>query len=244
MAMHVTPELLCMVLALTAWLTTGCGSAPPPAPEPPPVEPAEADATPPQEVEPPPAATSDIGGMNEELVEQTFATMGPEIESCLSQGSKRFPAMGGHFEIKLRVTADGSVRWAYMSASTLGNRETETCLLNAARSKTWPKPLGGEGLASRAFDIDPRRRPKVVDAQQFRKVLRVAAKQTSRCRHPYVPGKFKATVYVGWKGKVLSAGIAPPSEKGEPIVDCMIKTLHKIRFGAGGRVTKLTFDLW
>ena len=48
-----------------------------------------------------------------------------------------------------------------------------------------------------------------------------SANTTSRCFH--------ATAYLGPKGEVLSAGIAPPDERGEQAADCIAEALLGLR---------------
>jgi hypothetical protein len=187
---------------------------------------------------------SDIGGLNEEAVERTFERMRGDVEACFGKGFARLPALGGHFQMRLRIAGDGAVRWAYMSESTLGDRDTERCLLDAARARTWPLPVGGDGLAAKAFDIEPQTAPKPVEPAKFQRAIKLALRETAKCRKAGVRGAFAVTVYLAGNGRVLSAGVAPPSEKGEATADCMAKELSKLRFGpAGAKVAKLSFSL-
>jgi len=223
---------------LLASALLGCGAPPPPAP--PPAAPAPTQAA--TEAAPPPAAEAEIGGLNEQQVEAAFASLRGSIESCFAEGIGRVASLGGHFKMKLRIDREGSARWAYMSESDLGDRSTESCLLKAAREKQWPKPLGGEGLAEKSFDIDPQSPPKEVDPKRAKAAIKLARKETFKCRKGNW-GVFLVTAYVKPNGHVAAASVTPPNEKGESSVDCMVEVLKKLRFPGAGRVGKLRFDL-
>jgi hypothetical protein len=225
---------------LTLLGLAGCGAAPPPPP-------ARAAASPPPPAEPappPPAAQSEIGGLNEADIERAFGKLSGEIEGCFATGSARVSALGGRFKMKLRIDREGALRWAYLAESTLGDRDTEKCLLDAARAKTWPRPVGGEGLAEKSYEIEAPSSPTALDEDRFKAAIKLARKETAKCRKAGAWGVFQATTYLRFDGRVLAAGIAPPNEKGEAVIDCMAKALKKLRFGAVGRKTgKLSFEL-
>lgn len=219
----------------------GCGSK-----EPVPVKP------PPQEVHTEtnesaasPAMKSEIGGLNEEAVARSFERMNDAVQNCFANGTGKISALGGHVKMKLRIDPQGSLRWAYLPESTLGDRDTEKCLLDAARAKSWPLPVGGDGLAERSFDVEPPSPVKDLDAKKFKRALALVSKETNKCRKNGMWGKvFRVTAYLRYDGLPVAAGIAPPNEKGEDSIDCMVKIIKKIKFGGiGRRMGKLSFDL-
>ena len=61
--------------------------------------------------------------------------MNDEVQNCFAKGTGKVNALGGHLKMKLRIDQKGALKWAYMSESTLGDRDTEKCLLDAARAK-------------------------------------------------------------------------------------------------------------
>jgi len=225
---------------LVAALLAGCGSAPPPPPEPVAPAPVKSEAAP-----PPPASQSEIGGLNEEAVERSFKKMESAIQTCFTNGSAKVNGLGGHFKMKLRIDPQGAVKWAYLGESTLGDRDTEKCLLEAARAKSWPLPVGGDGLAEKSYDLDAATPPKDLDSKKYKIAISLAAKETAKCRKRGTWGTvFAVTAYLRWDGLPIAVGIAPPNEKGEEVIDCMVKILRKIKFGSTGRrVAKLGFDL-
>lgn len=227
------------LFALFPLVVAACGGAKPPERQ------ASAVEAAPTSAPPPPSASSEIGGLNEEEVERSFGRMEESIRGCFAQGTTKVSSLGGHFKIKLRIDRQGSAKWAYLVESTLGDRATEACLLDATRKKTWPLPVGGDGLAEKSFDLDPASPPKELDPKKYKIAIALAQKETAKCRKRGTWGaKFSVTAYLRMDGKPIAVGIAPPNEKGEEVVDCMVKIIEKIKFGATGRkVAKLGFEM-
>ncbi len=177
---------------------------------------------------------SEIGGMNEEAVERAFAGIQPQVLECVNEGAKRIKELGGHFELSLRIDREGEARWVYLRASTLGDRGVEKCIASVARAYSWPRPVGGEGLANRAFDIDAGRAPVEWEEKRVRRALELDAGKLARCRGRNT-GSFRVTGYVRPDGKVVGVGVAPPDADSEEAADCIAETVGRWRFGYIGR---------
>lgn len=194
---------------------------------------------------------SEIGGMNQYDVEDTFTRLQEPIFACVRHGTDRLSEMGGKFSVKLRVNKKGSVVSAYLAQSTLGDRETERCVLDVARSVSWPKPLGGEGIAERSFDVDPSVEPVQWKADKARNAKKTLGQKLDKCYREAVgsarqaeDGVFTATAYIDARGKVVAAGVAPPHAAGERVADCLVNALRETKFGSPGRkAAKVTFEL-
>lgn len=222
-------------LGLSLLGVVGCASAPPPVVEPEPeIIKIDRGAT---------SVEGELGGMNEDDVASTFQDLQSPIFACITQGASRVKELGGHFAISLRIDGKGSARWAYLSESTLGDRETERCILEVARNADWPKPLGGDGLAQRSFDVDPTVEPVAWKAEKVRSAMKHLSREVARCTKGKAKG-FVATAYVAPGGRVKSAGIAPRNAEGEASADCVATAVQKVRLGSPGRrAAKVTFDL-
>ncbi|MEP7120099.1 MAG: hypothetical protein ABJE95_04275 [Byssovorax sp.] len=222
-------------LAAAIALLPACASALPP--------PVIRDAAPVAEkIDPGPTSMeSEIGGLNEEAMDRAFASL--EVQRCLTEGSSRLSAIGGEFKLRLRINRDGGARWAYVSESTLGDRATEKCLLDLVRNRSWPKPVGGEGLAEKAYAIDAPTAPVVLEEKRMLADVARARAAASSCRHG-VKGSFFATVHVRPDGRISAAGVAPPSERGEDVADCVVDAIRKLRFRrAAPRAAKVSFEI-
>lgn len=188
-----------------------------------------------------------LGSLDEGKVDATFNRLMPQFGTCLSQASSRVEFIGGHVKFFVRITIDGMAKWAYLSESTIGDRDAERCMLTAAKAARWPPPLEGEGQAQKAFDFDPS--PDVRDAvpwgaDRIAKALSSARPKLGQCAHG-APGRYKATVYVQTDGTALAAGVAPPNERGEVnAADCMVDVIKNMKFPSPGSwPAKVMFDV-
>ncbi len=227
-------------LVVPASLLLACDESAPP--------PKTADDTP--QVEPEHRAgitmSSEIGGLNEAKVNAAFESSLSGLERCLRQGASRVEFLGGSVSFFVKIDLEGKVDGAYVEKSTLGDRDTEKCMLGTLRSKHWPKPVGGEhGLARKSFDFDPPndvRAPADYDPDHLGKGLDKISGKLASCKS--TKGSYEATIYVAIDGSVLSASVTPPNEAGEESVDCLVLTLKSASFPSPGSwPAKVTFAL-
>jgi hypothetical protein len=230
-------------LAAAAFLW-GCGGSPEP------VAPARSSAHGPPKKRP---ATiemeSEIGGLNEERVAKAFKKASRDLERCFEVGVRRHEFIGGDTNFLIMIDRNGEVLHAYMKRSTLGDRATEKCMLNALKKHVWPRPVGGRtGIAEYSFGFDPPEdiRPAVELPASFAASVsengdfRSAMSRCTKARR----GRFLATVYVSTSGSVLTASVTPPDEHGEDAVDCLVDALLSESFASPGSwMGKVTFSL-
>jgi hypothetical protein len=220
---------------LAGWLALGCAAAPPPSP----AAPAEETkvAAPQKQLE----YSSQIGGLDQDAVSARFAAMQRDVQRCLEDGLGRLDALGGEFTVALVIKLDGSVRDAFMKASTLGDRETERCVLAAARGRSWPRPLSGEGKAEHTYSADAMVDVRAIDGKRIERARTSIMKQLYKCLSGK-RGRWSATVYLRWDGAVVSAGVAPPNAAAEEKSDCVVDVLETFNFGRQrARMSKVTF---
>jgi hypothetical protein len=232
-----TPLVLAAALGCAA-LASGCAAAPPP-------KPAVVDAAPVAAVPVdtgPSYLESEIGGMNELAVESRFKSLVKPIVKCFEGGSERVEQIGGSFTVSFRVDRAGKTRWAYMKASTIGDRGTESCILDLVRLETWPKPLSGEGLAEKTMEIEPSKVPHSIDDKRMRTVVKLAKKRIESCRKG-LQGAFLATVYLEPNGRVRTSGVATPNEKADAVADCITSEIQKLKFTPTGKLAKVSFEM-
>jgi hypothetical protein len=233
------------IVLLLAMLAS-CGGSEPPAASPSQEE-SSAKESAPRRKKQQLTVSGQLGSLDEGKVDATFNRLMPQFGSCLSQASSRVEFIGGHVKFFVRISLDGAAKWAYLSESTIGDRDAERCMLNAAKAVRWPPPVEGEGQAQKAFDFDPS--PEVRDAvpwgaDRITKALVGARAKLGQCTHG-APGRYRATVYVQTDGTPLSAGIAPPNERGEVnAVDCIVEVIRSMKFPSPGSwPAKVMFDV-
>jgi hypothetical protein len=227
------------VLAIAA--CQACGGSEP-APKPPePTTDSNADAPSPVSM------SAEIGGLNEEKVDKTFQSALSDFQRCLDDGAKRVEFLGGSVSFFIKIDERGKIDHAHLEKSTIGDRDTEKCLLDSLRHKHWPKPVGGlHGLARKSFDFDPPndvRAPTSWDGDRVTEAVAKLSRKLSVCKKGD-SGTFEATVYVGTDGSVMAAGVTPPDEAGESDVDCLVSTLKGASLPSPGSwPAKVTFSL-
>jgi hypothetical protein len=190
--------------------------------------------------------SSEIGGLDEDKVNAAFESSLSGLERCLHEGSSRVEFLGGSVSFFVKIDTTGHADGAYLEKSTLGDRDTEKCMLDTMRKKKWPKPVGGEhGLARKSFDFDPPndvRAPAEYDDGHLSKGLDKISGKLASCKSK--KGSYEATIYLATDGSVLSAGVTPPDEDGEESVDCLVSTLKSASFPSPGSwPAKVTFTL-
>ena len=202
-------------------LLAGCGS-----PKPPPVVP-EPDSTPPVQHGPRMSVQGELGEIDQAATDKTFQGLQPALMQCYQQGQKRVEYLSGDVKFYLRVGADGSARWAFLEQTTLGDRGTERCMIDAIKGARWPQPSGGEAEVHKDLGFDP----------------------PSNVRKPKggSSGSFRVTAYVephGKGGKVQAVGVAPPTKDGEDKVDCIVDAVKKMKMPSpGSYAAKVSFAL-
>ena len=185
------------VLALLVTVAAmGCGGAPPPPPE----TPKQEDDTAKRPSGPTPQVEQELGSIDQRAVERKFGALQNEFEKCHTQGRDRVEYLSGDVKIFMRVGKDGKVRYSYFEESTLGDRETEKCILDVLGRASWPQPQGGEAEVRNGFGWGPggERAPtpwgpeKVIGALDEAKDVK---RDVQKCKAG-VKGDFIVTAYV------------------------------------------------
>ena len=169
--------------------------------------------------------SSEIGALDEGKVTETFTRSVKDFQACLDAGAKRIEFIGGSVAFFVKIDSHGRVSHAHLEQSTLGDRETEKCMLAALAKREWPAPVGGlTGLTRKSFDFNPPndvRPPTDWDSERATTALQDKSSQIAECKRG-ASGTYSATMYVNTNGSVLSVGVTPPDEKGESVVDCLV----------------------
>jgi len=185
-----------VVPVLLACAALGCGSAPPPKVE----EPVQEEAKP-RKSGPGPQVAQELGSIDQKKVEQTFKSLlEGSLESCHKQARERVEYLSGDVKVFLRIDGNGKVRYGWFEDTTLGDRQTEKCLLDALGAASWPKPEGGEAEVRNGWGWSGggEREPTAWSSDKVQAALAEAKdvkKDVDKCRHG-IKGDFKVTAYV------------------------------------------------
>lgn len=184
-----------------------------------------------------------VGAMNEHDVERAFGKLQAAVSRCVARGAARVEAIGGSFELSLRILPTGETESAHLSRSTLGDRETERCILQAALDKTWPRPKGGVGEASHEYTIESSVAVTEWTSGRLKPVMPQIHEKVAKCVMP-LAGTWHATLYISQSGRVASSGVAPPDAQSAEQADCLVAVLNKFRFGPQrSKLSKVSFTI-
>lgn len=172
------------------------------------------------------------GTIRPEAVEDGVRSVLPRMFECFTARYDALEVLGGDVTIGFRIAVDGRVAWAKLLHSTLGDRETERCILAAARTIRFARPHGGEAEASHSFGValpEDTRAPEVWPSQR---VSRQLGNGASLRTCGTVEGPLTAAIYIGPGGRALSAGAS--GDMDDRALDCVAKKLSALRFDDPG----------
>jgi len=195
-----------------------------------------------------PSVSQELGEIDLKDAERAIQKVQPQILGCQKQAASHLEYLSGDFRVFARIDADGHVRWSYFEESSIGDRATEKCILDALAHAPWPKPRGGEAEVRKglAFDAGDAREPTAWASDKMFDAIASAQKSIDKCKAG-TSGNFAVTAYVvpdGKNGKVEAAGIAPPNKEGEAKVDCLVDVVKSMRVPSpGSYAAKVSFKL-
>ena len=245
----IVAPLASLVVVGASLSSSGCGAPPPPR-----EAPKEAPPPPP----PAPVVEQELGSIDEDAVERTFAKNGEALEACHSDGRARVPYLAGDVKLFLRIDRTGRVRYGFFEASSLGDRDTEKCILAALSAVSFPAPIGGEAEVRHGFGWEggQERAPAPFDADKIQKALASAAGVRSRveqCKRG-ARGDLAVTAYVepggkgkksrgGAKGHFRALGVAASTRDAADKSDCLVAALRELPLPSPGSfAAKVTFS--
>jgi hypothetical protein len=190
------PRCVAVLLCLSAAAIVGCGGSQPP----PKTEEAVKEEPKPEKSGGGPSVEQELGSIDQRAVEKKFNDLQSKLEVCHKKGRDRVEYLAGDVKVFLRVGKDGKVRYSWFEESTLGDRDTERCILDLFSVTDWPKPQGGEAEVRNGFGwpAGSERQPtpwgpeKVIGALDDDKD---AKKAIEKCKSG-VSGDFRVTAYV------------------------------------------------
>ena len=195
MKLHTLSSPFALLTLATLATLAGCGGSPPPKVE----EPVKEESR--ERKGPNLQMSQELGSIDQRAVEKTFAGLvqGP-LESCHKQGRERVEVLTGDVKVFLRIDGNGRVKYGFFEDSTLGDRDTEKCVLSVFSGTTWPKPEGGEAEVRSGFGWGPggEREPTTWSSDKVTTALvesKHVKQQVDKCKGS-VKGDFRVTAYV------------------------------------------------
>lgn len=228
------------MVAFWVFAAIGCGTEPPP-------KEAEPAHEAPQRAMPLVAKTSqELGSVDPKAVKRAFSSLDDKYMDCQKRALDRLELVAGNVKFFLRIGSDGSAKWAYLEESEIGDRDTEKCLIDVVMAARWPKPDGGDAEVRYAMELplQASRPPSDWSPDKIAGVLGKNGGVIDKCKAG-AGTTFRATMYVGPGGKVLSAGVAISNKDAEESANCLAKALVKMKGlpSPGSWPAKVTFPL-
>ena len=115
--------------------------------------------------------SSELGQIDEPATIRAFDKLRPSFMLCYGAGQSHIEFLAGDVKFYFRVKPDGTTHWATLDMSTLGDRDTEKCMLAVVLGAQWPKPEGGEAEVHQGIGFDAPgdvRAPTVWSAEPMR----------------------------------------------------------------------------
>jgi hypothetical protein len=172
---------------------------------------------------------SELGNIDPATVKKYFARLDDKFAVCQTRGIERINVLAGTAKFFLRIGLDGTAKWAYLEDSDIGDGATERCLIGVVMDSRWPKPDGGDAEVSYSMELalSAQRPPNDWPSDKVTTALIRQSAAIDRCREGST-ASFRATVYVGPGGHVLSAGLAASSKEGAEKTECLEKVLLRL----------------
>jgi hypothetical protein len=201
------------------------------------------------------SAMADLGALDKRKVEAEFRAAMPEVDRCLAVGRKRVRYLDGDIELFLQVDQTGKAVRANLTRSTLGDHETEACILTAYKARQWPRPVDGrtgeiqqryqfgaasDADAAQAWTADAlgaamaREAPADAGAASAASAYQDLLGGLGRCRAEARAGRLDVTMYLDQDGFVQSAGLAADEESGRAAADCVATLVKTTSFPSPG----------
>lgn len=200
-----------------------------------------------------------LGTLPQFAIESTLQARQRKFLRCFTDAWGDNDLVGGEIRFVFRVQQDGSVRFVYPAESTVGDRETEQCLLSVAANARFPEPHGGEAEFTWSLAVDPMEDVRPPVAMEVDRVATVLSENGAAVLDECAPGgaaTYRVTAYVSPGGEVLAAGVAsraeaeaiigasPPPEVAEDALDCVAGQVTTWELPDPGSYTgKVSFEL-
>lgn len=184
-----------------------------------------------------------MGTIPARAVTETMNNRMSALARCFADRSDEVAFLEGDITMEFRVHTDGTVAWVYPAATTIGDRETEACILDVARAAHFPRPTGGEAEFSWGFGLEAAsdvRLPITWTADHVTATIEANRSTIASCGRT----GFELTAYVSPGGAVLSVGGTAPDADALPALDCVVTAVRRWTMpNPGSYAAKVSFHL-
>ncbi|MSP63017.1 MAG: hypothetical protein EXR72_22310 [Myxococcales bacterium] len=186
-----------------------------------------------------------LGSLEPAVIEAGFKSGTAAVNACYREGVGKAWFLGGRFEIKARVVADGTVREA-QGVAPLGNFEVEQCILRAVRGLRFAttSSSAGEAEVGYSWDFQPKAPLRRWDDSDVgRHFVRLAPKLKACVQSGPTPLGLRVAFFVGPGGEVKSVGLGSDGPITPAYASCVRKRVTDWRFDDPlGRIARATYQ--
>jgi hypothetical protein len=188
------------------------------------------------------------GSISQDDAEASIKQVWPRLVRCYDEAGEARQFAGGAVKLQFHVDEHGRATQVQVLESRLGNLEVERCLLAVGLTVAFPRPRGGaRTLVEYSLEFRSTGEVPVVDLPQGELAQRFAAwlpRLAGEC--PDLSNdEVIATVYIGARGNVRSAGFASATSLAEETTTCLARALRHwaVRLDGGGGVRRVQLSL-
>jgi len=203
---------------------------------------------------PPPSESLSVSGLRGTLsqfeIENALKPRLPKFLRCAQQRLGEVEALAGSITLSFHVATNGAVPGVSPIASSLGDRETERCMLQVAQATRFPPPHGGEADFTWPLELpgDPDvREPVALTADAARSAIGARSGEVTAGESLHAScggGQMLITAYLDTSGAVLAAGVATPDLATPTELDCIAAGVRSWVFTSpGSYLGKVSFTL-
>lgn len=184
-----------------------------------------------------------MGTISARAVQGALEPRMPRFARCFADRSDDVEFLSGDITLSFRIHTDGSVAWVFPSATNIGDRDTERCILDVARTTHFSAPSGGEAEFTWGFGLDAPsdvRLPLSWGADAVATTVEANRASVASCGR----SGFRLTAYVAPGGRVLAVGGTAPDADALTALDCVVGAVSGWTMpNPGSYAAKVTFDL-
>jgi hypothetical protein len=185
-----------------------------------------------------------LGTLSQQEIQGALEPKLPKFLRCATQRRAQLDVLAGALTMRFNVAVDGSVDHVQPAESTIGDRETERCMLEVAKATRFPAPHGGEAEFRWPLELPPDTdvRPPVelLPDPGHEPLVQGRPDLHAKCGG----GPVLVTAYVDPSGQVLAAGVAASELATPSELDCVAEGVRAFQFASPGSYPgKLSFPL-
>jgi hypothetical protein len=184
------------------------------------------------------------GTLSQQEIQNALEPRMPKFSRCVQKRSSSVEWVSGSMAFEFLVSTDGSVARVFPRESSMGDRDTERCMLDIAKGTRFPRPHGGEAEFGWSLEVpldSDIREPVAWSAGEAGSVI---GERTSELTSQCGSGPFALTAYVDVEGKVVAVGGSAPDEARAGQLDCVTQAVQEWVFPSpGSYAAKLQFSI-